>query len=259
MTPDFNLDGKTALVTGASGGLGRHFAGVLAAAGARVVVCARRMDKVLETVAGIEALSGSGGGKAIGVEMDVTDAASVAAAFEAVEEQAGTVTVVVNNAGVADGKAALELTEDDWDRILDTNLKGAWTVAQKAAKRMAAAETGGVIVNIASVLGLRVGKGVLPYAVSKAGLVQMTKALALELAPLNIRVNALAPGYVGTDLTREYLASEHGQKQIKRVPFRRPGTMEELSGPLLLLCSDASAYMTGSVLAVDGGHLVSSL
>ena len=255
MTPDFNLDGKTALVTGASGGLGRHFAGVLAGAGARVAVCARRMDKVTETVAGIDA----DGGKAIGVEMDVTDSASVTAAFESVGEQAGTVTVVVNNAGVADGKAALEWTEDDWDRILDTNLKGGWTVAQEAAKRMAAAETGGVIVNIASVLGLRVGKGVLPYAVSKAGLVQMTKALALELAPRNIRVNALAPGFVETDLNREYLASEHGQKQLKRIPFRRPGTLEELSGPLLLLASDASAYMTGAILAVDGGHLVSSL
>ncbi len=255
MIPDFHLDGKTALVTGASGGLGRHFAGVLAAAGARVAVCARRMDKVTEAVTGIEA----NGGNAIGVEMDVTDAASVAAAFEAVEEEAGPVTVLVNNAGVADGKAALDLTEDDWDRILDTNLKGAWTVAQEAAKRMAAAGTGGVIVNIASVLGLRVGKGVLPYAVSKAGLVQMTKALALELAPQNIRVNALAPGFVETDLNREYLEREHGQKQLKRVPFRRPGTMEELSGPLLLLCSDASGYMTGSILAVDGGHLVSSL
>lgn len=255
MTPDFNLDGKTALVTGASGGLGRHFAGVLAAAGARVAVCARRMDKVLETVAGIEAK----GGRALGLSMDVTDAAGVAQAFDAVEEQAGTVTVLVNNAGVAGGKAALDLTEDDWDRILDTNLKGAWTVAQEAAKRMAAAGGGGVIVNIASVLGLRVGKGVLPYAVSKAGLVQMTKALALELAPQNIRVNALAPGFVETDLNREYLAGEHGQKQLKRIPFRRPGTMEELSGPLLLLCSDASAYMTGAILAVDGGHLVSSL
>ena len=255
MTANFNLDGKTALVTGASGGLGRHFAGVLAAAGARVVACARRMDEIAVTVAGIEAK----GGKVLGVQMDVTDAAGVAQAFDAVEEQAGTVTVVVNNAGVAGGKAALDLTEDDWDRILDTNLKGAWTVAQEAAKRMAAAGTGGVIVNIASVLGLRVGKGVLPYAVSKAGLVQMTKALALELAPQNIRVNALAPGFVETDLNREYLESEHGQKQLKRIPFRRPGTMEELSGPLLLLCSDASGYMTGSILAVDGGHLVSSL
>ena len=255
MTANFALKGKIALVTGASGGLGRHFAGVLAGAGAHVAVGARRMDKVTETVAEIEAA----GGRALGFGMDVTDSASIVAAFQAIEEQAGPVTVLVNNAGVAGGKAALELTEDDWDRILDTNLKGAWTVAQEAAKRMAAAETGGVIVNIASVLGLRVGKGVLPYAVSKAGLVQMTKALALELAPQNIRVNALAPGFVETDLNREYLASEHGQKQLKRIPFRRPGTMEELSGPLLLLCSDASAYMTGAILAVDGGHLVSSL
>ena len=145
MTPDFNLDGKTALVTGASGGLGRHFAGVLAQAGARVAVCARRMDKVTETVAGIEAE----GGKALGVEMDVTDATGVAQAFDAIEEQAGTVTVLVNNAGVADGKAALELTEDDWDRILDTNLKGAWTVAQEAAKRMAAARARADVADVA--------------------------------------------------------------------------------------------------------------
>ena len=142
---------------------------------------------------------------------------------------------------------------------MDTNLKGAWTVAQEAARRMTGAETGGVIINISSVLGLRVSKGVVPYAVSKAGLVQMTKALALELAPQNIRVNALAPGYVETDLNREFLESKGGKKQIKRIPQRRPARMEELSGPLLLLASDASSYMTGAVLAVDGGHLVSSL
>jgi len=255
MLPDFNLDGKIALVTGASGGLGRHFAEVLAGAGAHVAVCARRMDKVTEVVAGIEAA----GGKAIGVEMDVTDRESAEAAFEAVEEETGLVTVLVNNAGIAGGKAALDLTEDDWNQTLDTNLKGAWTVAQEAAKRMVAEKTGGVIVNIASVLGLGVSKGVLPYAVSKAGLVQMTKALALELAIDGIRVNALAPGYVETDLNREYLKSEHGQKQIKRIPFRRAGSMDDLTGPLLLLCSDASSYMTGSVLTVDGGHLVGSL
>ncbi|NQU61575.1 MAG: glucose 1-dehydrogenase [Rhodospirillales bacterium] len=252
---DFKLNGKIALVTGASGGLGRHFAEVLAGAGAHVAVCARRMDKVMEVVTGIEAA----GGKAIGVEMDVTDTNSVEAAFEAIEEETGLVTVLVNNAGIAGGKAALDLTEEDWDKTLDTNLKGAWTVAQEAAKRLVAAETGGVIVNIASVLGLGVAKGVLPYAVSKAGLVQMTKALALELAANGIRVNALAPGYVETDLNRKYLKSEHGQKQIKRIPFRRPGSMDDLTGPLLLLCSDASSYMTGSVLAVDGGNLVGSL
>ena len=136
---------------------------------------------------------------------------------------------------------------------------GAWTVAQAAAKRMAEAESGGVIVNIASVLGLRVSKGVVPYAVSKAGLIQMTKALALEWARHDIRVNALAPGYVETDLTRDYLATEAGRTLMTRIPQRRPAEMAELDGPLLLLASDASSYMTGSVVAVDGGHLVSSL
>ena len=259
MADSFDLSGKIALVTGASSGLGRHFAGVLAGAGAHVVLAARRMDKITEAVAEIEARFGSNGGKALGLEMDVTDKGSVTAAFDAIQEQAGLVTVLVNNAGVADGKQALDITEEDWDRILDTNLKGAWTVAQEAARRMADAKTEGVIVNIASVLGLRVAKGVLPYSVSKAGLVQMTKALALELAPLGIRVNALAPGFMETDLTRDYLQSEAGKKQIKRVPHRRAGRLEELDGPLLLLASDASSYMTGSILAVDGGHLVSSL
>ncbi len=255
MTANFDLSGKIALVTGASGGLGRHFAGVLAGAGAVVAVCARRMDKVTETVAGIE----SAGGRAFGVEMDVTDADSVAAAFGVIEEQAGAVTVVVNNAGIAISKLALDLDEGDWDRVLDTNLKGAWTVAQAAARRMAEAEVGGVIVNIASVQGLRVSKGVVPYAVSKAGLIQMTKALALEWARHGIRVNALAPGYVDTDLTRDFLATEAGKALMKRIPQRRPAEMRELDGPLLLLASDASSYMTGAVIAVDGGHLVSSL
>ena len=255
MNGRFSLDGKIALVTGASGGLGRHFAQVLAAAGARVCAAARRMDKLTETVAEIEAA----GGRAFGVDMDVTDKDSVSAAFGLIEEQAGPVTVVVNNAGIAGSKLALDLEEGDWDRVLDTNLKGAWTVAQAAAKRMAEAESGGVIVNIASVLGLRVSKGVVPYAVSKAGLIQMTKALALEWARHGIRVNALAPGYVETDLTRDYLATEAGRTLMGRIPQRRPAELAELDGPLLLLASDASSYMTGSVVAVDGGHLVSSL
>jgi len=251
----FDIKGKVALVTGASSGLGRHFAITLAKAGAAVAACARRTGKLADTVAEIEAA----GGRALGVGMDVTDPASVARALDAVAGEFGTVTILVNNAGVAEGKAALDVTEEDWDRVLDTNLKGAWTVAQAAARRMAKAKTGGVIVNIASVLGLRVSKGVLPYAVSKAGLIQMTKALALELAKHNIRVNAIAPGYVETDLNREFLKSEEAQKMIRNIPQRRPGTVDDLTGPLLLLASDASAYMTGTVLAVDGGHLVSSL
>jgi len=251
----FDIKGKVALVTGASSGLGRHFAITLAKAGAAVAACARRTGKLADTVAEIEAA----GGRALGVGMDVTDPASVARALDAVAGEFGTVTILVNNAGVAEGKAALDVTEEDWDRVLDTNLKGAWTVAQAVARRMAKAKTGGVIVNIASVLGLRVSKGVLPYAVSKAGLIQMTKALALELAKHNIRVNAIAPGYVETDLNREFLKSEEAQKMIRNIPQRRPGTVDDLTGPLLLLASDASAYMTGTVLAVDGGHLVSSL
>ena len=255
MTDSFDLSGRVALVTGASGGLGRHFAGVLAQAGATVGVCARRTDEIAITVTGIE----TAGGKAVAVEMDVTSKDSVEDGFAVVEEQAGPVTVVVNNAGVASGKLALDMSEDDWDQVMDTNLKGAWTVAQAAAKRMAEAETGGVIVNIASVLGLRVSKGVVPYAVSKAGLIQMTKALALEWARHDIRVNALAPGYVETDLTRDYLATEAGRTLMGRIPQRRPAELAELDGPLLLLASDASSYMTGALIAVDGGHLVSSL
>jgi NAD(P)-dependent dehydrogenase (short-subunit alcohol dehydrogenase family) len=251
----FDLKGKVALVTGASSGLGRHFAIELAKAGAVVAACARRTGKLADTVAEIEAA----GGRALGVGMDVTNPGSVGRALDAVAAELGTVTVLINNAGVAEGKAALDVTEEDWDRVLDTNLKGAWTVAQAAARRMAEAKTGGVIVNIASVLGLRVSKGVLPYAVSKAGLIQMTKALALELAKHNIRVNAIAPGYVDTDLNREFLKSEEAQKMIRNIPQRRPGTVDELTGPLLLLASDASGYMTGAVLAVDGGHLISSL
>jgi len=259
MTATFDLSGKIAIVTGASGGLGRHFAGVLAGAGATVAVCARRTDEIAVTVTEIEAKFGSSGGRAIGVEMDVTNSDSVEAGFAAVEDEAGPVTVVVNNAGTAAGNLALDLPEDDWDRVMDTNLKGAWTVSQAAAKRMVEAKSGGVIVNIASVLGLRVSKGVVPYAVSKAGLIQMTKALALEWAAHGIRVNALAPGYVETDLTRDFLDSDAGQKLLKRIPQRRPANMSELDGPLLLLASDASSYMTGSVIAVDGGHMVSSL
>jgi NAD(P)-dependent dehydrogenase (short-subunit alcohol dehydrogenase family) len=251
----FNLDGKIALVTGASGGLGRHFSKVLAGAGAKVCVVARRLDKINETVAAIE----SSGGVAFGFKMDVTDGASVNAAFDLIEEKVGLVTLAVNNAGVASGNLALEMEAGDWDQVMDTNLKGAWTVALAAAQRMAAAKTGGAIVNIASILGIGVSKGVMPYAVSKAGLIQMTKALALEWARHDIRVNALAPGYVKTDLSREYLLTEEGKAILKRVPQRRPAEMRELNAPLLLLVSEASSYMTGSVITVDGGHLVSSL
>ena len=251
----FSLAGQVALVTGASGGLGAHFAQVLATAGATVAVAARRDDRVAAVVSEIV----STGSRALAVSLDVTNPESVAGAFDVTEQDAGLVTVVVNNAGIIDGERALDVSESEWDRVIDTNLKGAWVVAQEAARRMIAANIGGSIVNIASILGFRVSGRIAPYAISKAGVVQMTKALALEWSRYNNRVNALAPGYVETDINREFLKSDAGAKLIRRIPQRRIGRPEDLDGSLLLLASDASGYMTGSIIPVDGGHLVSSL
>jgi len=250
----FRLDGRCALVTGASGSLGRHFADVLARAGAAVALAARRLDR-LETIA---AEIGAAGGKAMAVALDVTDAASIGTAFAAAEEKLGPVSVLVNNAGLTVTKPLLEHDETDWDKVMDTNLKGAWLVAQEAAHRMAAAD-GGNIINVASILGLRVAGNVPVYSASKAGLIHLTRAMALELARYGIRVNALAPGYIETDINRDFFAGEAGERLIKRIPQRRLGQLEDLDGALLYLASDASRYMTGSVVTVDGGHMVSSL
>jgi len=193
------------------------------------------------------------------IALDVTDSTSVAAAFDAAAAALGPITVVVNNAGVAVTKPILDQTEDDWRQVVGVNLDGAWRVAQAAARHMVEHAQGGSIVNVASVLGLRVTAQVPAYAASKAALVQLTKAMALELARHRIRVNALAPGYIETSINREFFASEAGQAMIKRIPQRRIGTPQDLDGPLLLLASEAGAYMTGAIIAVDGGHLVSSL
>lgn len=251
----FRLAGQHALVTGASSGLGRHFAAVLADAGAQVTVAARREAPLAQTV---EAIAASGG-QAHAARLDVTDAASVAQAFADAETRFGPVGVLVNNAGITVTRSALDMTEPDWTSVIDTNLKGAWMVAQHAARRMIHHGMRGSIVNIASILGLRVAGGVATYAVSKAGVVQMTKALALEWARHGIRVNALAPGYVQTELNEAFFSSDAGMALIRRIPQRRLGELRELDGPLLLLASEAGSYMTGSVVAVDGGHLVSGL
>lgn len=258
MTSLFRTDllaDRVAIVTGASSGLGAHFAQVLADHGAAVACCARRADKLADTVSAIEA----SGGQALAVEMDVTDRDSIADAFETADRALGQATILINNAGMASTDRSIDLDAETWNRVMETNLTGAWAVAQRAAKDMIAAETPGTIVNIASILGLRQAGGVLPYAVSKAGLVQMTKSLALEWARHGIRVNAIAPGYIETDLNREFLESEGGQALMKRVPQRRFGKPADLDGVLLLLSSDASDFMTGEVVAVDGGHLVNTL
>jgi NAD(P)-dependent dehydrogenase (short-subunit alcohol dehydrogenase family) len=249
------LSGKTILVTGASSGLGRHFAGALAAAGAAIVAAARREEELERLVVEVR----KQGGKAWAVVMDVTDLASVKVGLAEAMRVAGGLDGLVNNSGVTETVPLLDQTEAGWDRVLDTNLKGAWAVATETARQWVPAGKGGVIVNIASVAGLRQGGQITAYATSKAALVQLTKQMALEWARHGIRVNALAPGYIETDLKRDFFRSDAGQAMVKRIPQRRLGQPGDLDGALMLLLSDASAYITGAVLAVDGGHLVSSL
>lgn len=255
-TSPFRLDGRRALITGASGGLGLHFAEVLAAAGAEVVLAARRADKLADEVARLR----ESGARAHAVSMDVTNVASVNAAVAEAEKLAGGVLdILVNNAGVSGDNFFLKMDEAEWDSVVDTNLKGAYLVARAVGNRLAETKTPGSIINIASVLGLRVGGAVSAYCASKAGLIHLTKAMAFELARNKIRVNAIAPGYIETDFNREFFESEVAQKMIARIPFRRLGVKSELDGPLLLLASDAGSYMSGSVIEVDGGHLCSTL
>lgn len=251
----FRLDGKVALVTGASSGLGLHFARVLARAGASVVLAARRGERVAQLAADLAAA----GARATAVALDVTSVASVGACFDELAVTAGVPDVVVNNAGMTVTKPLLAMDEADWDQVMDTNLKGSWLVATEAARRLVNAGKPGCVVNVASILGERVAGGVAPYAISKAGVLQATKAMALELARHGIRVNALLPGYIASDLNREFLTSEAGERLRARIPSRRFGELADLDGPLLLLASDAGAAMTGATLTVDRGHLVSSL
>ena len=252
---NLRLDGRVALVTGANGGLGAHFAETLARAGAKVALCARRIDTLADVATRIR----ESGAAAHEVALDVTRRDSVVGAFEDVARALGSVTVVVNNAGIAVTKPLLDHTEEDWEQVVGVNLTGAWRVAQEAARHMVKNATGGSIINIASILGLRVSSQVPSYVASKAALIHLTKAMALELARHKIRVNALAPGYVETGINRDFFESEAGDALIKRIPQRRIGGPEELDGALLLLASDAGSYATGSVFVLDGGQLVNTL
>jgi NAD(P)-dependent dehydrogenase (short-subunit alcohol dehydrogenase family) len=248
----FDLRGRVALVTGASGGLGLRFAQVLAANGAAVALVARRADKLAEAKAGIE----KAGGTAIAIEADVLDRAQMAHAFDQAEKALGIVTVLVNNAGVAHSTRALELSEAEWRRVISTNLDAVFFWAQEGANRMLKAGQKGSIVNIASVLGFGVSKGTIAYATAKAGVIQMTKALGLELAYKGVRVNAIAPGWFVTDINRDYLSSEPGRKLTRDIPVGRFGQDGDLDGALLLLASDAGAYIAGATIVCDGGQMV---
>lgn len=249
------VDGKIALVTGAAGGLGQSFTRCLLDTGATVIVSGRRR----EALENLKSQFPNYSHRIHVVTMDVSEETSVTQAFDVMADKIGIPDVVVANAGVAVSKKALSCTDDDWNNVIDTNLKGCWLVATHAARRLSDAERPGSIIMISSILGHRAAGNVAPYAVAKAGVEQLTRVLALEWARYGIRVNALAPGYIETDLNREFFATDPGQKMINRIPQRRLGQANDLCGPLLLLASELSDYMTGSTLVVDGGHLQSSL
>lgn len=246
---DIRLDGKTALITGASSGLGLRFATLLAEAGARVAVCARRKDRLDALVQAIEAR----GGRAHAVAMDVTDVPSVRAGFTAAEAALGPLDIVVNNSGVAVTRRATDVEETDYDEIMDTNLRGAFFVAQAAGRAMIASRRAGRIINIASAAGLRALAQISVYAMSKAAVIHMTRSLALEWGRHGINVNAICPGYIETEINRDYWRTEGGQKLVGMLPRRRVGRPEDLDGLVLLLASDASGFINGAVISADDG------
>lgn len=252
----FNLAGRTALVTGASSGLGRHFASVLSQAGADVVLAARRMDR-LEALAGE---IGKKGGRALPVEMDVTSEASVSGAFAEIKEALGRpCDIIVSNSGMSRDTWFREQSEEDWDAVINTNLNGVWRVGKHGSNAMVDAGIKGAIINIASITAYRTQMMTTAYCVSKAGVDQLTKQMALEMSRYGVRVNALAPGYFKTDINDFYLDSEAGEAMRKRIAMRRFGEFHELDGALLLLASDAGSYITGASLVVDGGHMLMPL
>ena len=253
----FSLKGKNIAITGASSGFGHHFAGVLSAAGANVILGARRADKIADRVSEIN----QSGGRALGIPLDVTIPDSCADFLHQAEEAFGPVDVLINNAGVEAGaKTYAMIDEDDWDFVLDTNLKSVWRLSKMYTESVVKnKQSEGNIINVASITAFRTIKGQFPYAVSKAALVKATEIMALEGARYGIRVNSLAPGYILTDVSRILLEGERSDTFVKGIPMRRYGEFEDLDGPLLLLASDGSRYMTGSTVVVDGGHIVSEL
>ena len=248
----FSLEGRVALVTGAGSGLGKHFARVLSQAGATVACVGRRLDPVQAVADEIQ----DKGGKAVALSMDVTDPDSIREGFSRIQQQCGVVDVLINNAGLSNPTAFEEMTREQWTSLVDANLSGPFYVAQEMAKRLIAAGKPGSIVNIASILGHLARPQFINYGTTKGGVIHMTQYMALDLMPYGIRVNALAPGYFPSEMTNPFYESEAGKREIAVLPIQRLGRHDELNGPLLLLASDASTYMSGTVLTVDAGHSV---
>lgn len=248
----FDLSGKVALITGASSGLGKHFAKTLSSNGAKTILAARRVEKMEKLQSELE-------NDSFIVNLDVTSKESVNSLKEEIENTIGQLDIVINNAGISDPVRFKDISEDSWLSILETNLNGAFRIAKMATDIMLKNKDGGSIINIASILAERVGLNLASYASAKAALVQLTKSMALELARSNIRVNALAPGYILTEINQDFFDTEEGQGYVSKIPMKRLGLESELDGALLLLASDASSFMTGSVITVDGGHVINPL
>jgi NAD(P)-dependent dehydrogenase (short-subunit alcohol dehydrogenase family) len=250
----FSLAGRLAIVTGASSGIGAHLARSLAAAGADIVLAARRLDKLDALRSEIE----SKGGRAWSVKLDVNDRDSVEAAIDKTEIEFGAIDILVNNAGLADTSSFLDMSEEAWRGVVETDLTGVWRVGQVVARKMVPRGRGSII-NIASVLGLAVQKNQSNYASAKAGVVQLTRAMALELGPAGLRVNAVAPGYFETEMNTDFFQTPSGRNYVERLFPRRLGELSELDGPVLLLASDAGSFVNGVVLTVDGGSMLKGL
>jgi NAD(P)-dependent dehydrogenase (short-subunit alcohol dehydrogenase family) len=250
------IAGKSIFITGASSGIGEHLARLCGRHGAKVAIAARRVETLRELERNLRA---NGASDALAIELDVANEHAIEAAIRATREKFGALDVVVNNAGIAPDGAAIDMPMARFDEVLDVNLRGAYAVATSAARVWREDQRGGSLINIASILGLRQASGVSPYAISKAAIVQMTKVLALEWTRYGIRVNALAPGYIDTPMTSDFFTGDFGKSMLNRIPMRRIGKPEDLDGPFLLLATEASSYMTGAIIPVDGGHLVNSL
>lgn len=245
----FDLRGEVALVTGASSGLGARFARVLAANGARVALAGRDRGALDGVKSEIEA----SGGTALTAAFDLRDHARVPGVFEEVAAALGPVSIVVNNAGISASREVADLSLGDWRAILEVDLDALFVVAREAARRL---PEGGTIVNVGSILGLRAKAGMAAYSVAKAGVTQLSRVMALELAGRGVRINTLAPGYVVTRMNREFFASEASRPLVEEIPLGRVGQVDDFDGPILFLCSSASRFMTGATLVVDGGHVL---